>query len=125
LEAFPKAQAQVKDLAEPLKETFDAVCCFFLLHEVPSETRKRIVSNLLNSVPVGGKVVFVDYHQPKMWHPMGPVMALVFHYLEPYAFSLLNEDIATLVPECERFSWSPKQTMFGSLYQKLVATRVS
>jgi hypothetical protein len=70
----------------------------------------------------GGKIVFVDYHKPRWWHPMGPVMALVFRYLEPFANSLLAESIDTLVPETADFEWR-KETFFGGLYQKVVGIR--
>ncbi|MBK6655390.1 rhodoquinone biosynthesis methyltransferase RquA [Zoogloea sp.] len=114
--------AQVADLTEPVGRRFDGVCCFFLLHEVPSTARRCIVANLLNAVEPGGKIVFVDYHKPRWWHPMGPVMALVFRYLEPFANSLLDESIETLVPETADFEWR-KETFFGGLYQKVVGIR--
>lgn len=122
LSEWPHAHAQVADLTEPVGATFDAVCCFFLLHEVPPHARQRIVANLLAAVEPGGKIVFVDYHQPRWWHPMGPIMALVFRYLEPFANSLLADSIETLVPESADFVWT-KKTFFGGLYQKVVGVR--
>lgn len=122
LTPWPRAHAQVADLTEPVGATFDAACCFFLLHEVPPHARRCIVANLLAAVEPGGKIVFVDYHQPRWWHPMGPIMALVFRYLEPFANSLLAESIETLVPECADFEWH-KETRFGGLYQKVVGIR--
>lgn len=124
LGGWPNARAQVADLTEPLGVGFDAVCCFFLLHEVPAPVRRAIVSNLLEAVEPGGKIVFVDYHQPRWWHPLRPVMAMVFRYLEPFANSLLAESIETLVPETAEFEWR-KETFFGGLYQKVVGVRRS
>ena len=43
LEAWPTARVLRADLTEPQGTTFDAVCCFFLLHEVPPHARQRIV----------------------------------------------------------------------------------
>jgi SAM-dependent methyltransferase len=100
----------------------DGVACFFLLHEVPSDARRRIVDNLLAQVRVGGKVVFTDYHRPARWHPLRPVMALVFRGFEPYARSLLDEDIRNLSPRGADFEWT-HETRFGGLYQQVVATR--
>jgi ubiquinone/menaquinone biosynthesis C-methylase UbiE len=122
LAPWPASSAHVADLTEPVGATFDAVCCFFLLHEVPPHARQRIVSNLLNAVEPGGKIVFVDYHRPRGWHPMRPIMALVFRYLEPFANSLLAESIDSLVPETAGFEWT-KETFFGGLYQKVVGVR--
>jgi len=124
LAPWPEAQARVADLTEPVGASFDAVCCFFLLHEVPTYARHRIVTNLLEAVEPGGKIVFVDYHKPRWWHPMRPAMALVFRYLEPFANALLAEEIATMVPQTAEFEWT-KETFFGGLYQKVVGVRRS
>ena len=102
-----------------LKTPFDAVCCFFLLHEVPAEERVKIVHNLLKAVKPGGKIVFTDYHQYAPWHPLRPVMAFVFRYLEPYAPSLCASDITAISPLGKNFSWR-KKTIFGGLYQIVV-----
>ncbi|MDD3329349.1 MAG: rhodoquinone biosynthesis methyltransferase RquA [Zoogloea sp.] len=119
---WPRSEARVADLTEPVGACFDAVCCFFLLHEVPTPVRHAIVHNLLEAVAPGGKVVFVDYHRPRRWHPMRPAMALVFRYLEPFANGLLAESIETMVPVCREFEWH-KETLFGGLYQKVVGVR--
>lgn len=119
---FPNARAFVGDLAEPLAQTFDAVCCFFLLHEVPPAVRARIVANLLEVVKPGGKVVFVDYHRPRRGHLLGPLMRLIWQQLEPFAESLLDERIAAIAPAGMGFSWR-EERFFGGLYQKVVGTR--
>ena len=69
----------------------------------------------------GGKVVFVDYHKPHWAHPLKYVTSLVFDTLEPYAKSLWRNDIADFADNDPRFSWR-KETYFGGLYQKVVAT---
>lgn len=122
LAGLPQATVRVADLAQPLDAHYDAVCCFFLLHEVPVDARRRIVANLLAAVRPGGRAVFVDYHRPARWHPLAPVMALVFRWLEPYAPSLLDTPIETLAAEAEAFTWR-KETRFGGLYQLVVAQR--
>ena len=43
--------------------------------------------------------MFVDYHRPQRWHPLAPVMALVFRWLEPFAPSLLDTPIESLAEE--------------------------
>lgn len=124
LAPWPSAQARVANLTEAVGQGFDGVCCFFLLHEVPAPARRRIVTNLLEAVEPGGRIVFVDYHKAAWWHPLGPAMAMVFRYLEPFANSLLDESIETLVPEAAGFEWR-KETYFGGLYQKVVGIRRS
>jgi SAM-dependent methyltransferase len=122
LAGLPQADAEVADLVDPLPTRYDAVCCFFLLHEVPEAERRRIVANLLAAVKPGGRAVFVDYHRPRPWHPLAPVMAGVFRWLEPFAESLLDEPLGTLADEAGDFEWH-KQTRFGGLYQLVVARR--
>ena len=69
-----------------------------------------------------GKAVFVDYHQPLWFHPLKPIMSLVFDTLEPYAKELWRHEIEELAEHDQRFTWR-KETCFGGLYQKVVATR--
>lgn len=126
LARLPQARVRRADLAAAdigvAPGSLDGVACFFLLHEVPGETRRRIVENLLGAVGVGGKVVFTDYHRPHSWHPLRPIMALVFRTLEPYAVSLQEENITDLSPRAGDFSWT-KTTRFGGLYQQVVGVR--
>ncbi|MDP6621339.1 MAG: rhodoquinone biosynthesis methyltransferase RquA [Alphaproteobacteria bacterium] len=114
-------QVELGDAEDAPADAYDAVSCFFLLHEVPVDKRQAIVAALLRAVRPGGKVVFVDYHRPRWWHPLGPLMALVHRTLEPFAASLWDQRIADLVPAAN-FSWRT-ETYFGGLYQKTVANR--
>lgn len=115
-------RARVHDLTCPIGETYDAACCFFLLHEVPPASRVQIVSNLLASVGDRGMVVFVDYHRPGAWHPLAPVMRWIFRRFEPFAPSLLDCDLSRLAPQAAQFGWSHR-LLFGGLYQIVVARR--
>jgi SAM-dependent methyltransferase len=119
---YPQAKVRVADAAAPLSEHVDGVCCFFLLHEVPEDYKARIVDNLLGIVEPGSKVVFVDYHRPHAFHPLKGIMALVFHWLEPYARILWEREIQSYASRAEEFDWE-KSTYFGGLYQKVVAIR--
>ncbi|MCB1916727.1 MAG: rhodoquinone biosynthesis methyltransferase RquA [Rhodocyclaceae bacterium] len=114
-------RVRVHDLRQPLARRFDGVCCFFLLHEVPAEARGRIVDNLLAGVEAGGRVVFVDYHRPGAGHPLGLPMRWIFRRFEPFAESLLDQDLATLAGRPQDFTWR-KTLVFGGLYQIVVAT---
>lgn len=115
-------RVRVADAARPGTSGCDGVCCFFLLHEVPDRTKREIVRALLSAVRRGGKVVFVDYHRPARWHPLRPVMAAVFRWLEPFAAGLISHPLMALAESPGDFQWR-KETRFGGLYQVVVATR--
>ncbi len=83
-----------------------------------------VVDALLQAVPPGGKVVFVDYHGPHWAHPLKWIMSFVNDTLEPFAKALWVNEIASYASRAEAFSWS-KQTYFWGLYQKVVAVRKS
>lgn len=117
------ASVRREDAAAPGKGPYDAVACFFLLHEVPEEYKRAIVDNMLAAVHDGGTVVFVDYHRPVGWHPLKPVMSVVFDRLEPFAKALWTNEIRDYATAPEAFAWE-KTTYFGGLYQKVVARRI-
>lgn len=119
---FPQARALLGDVTSPSGHIYDGVCCFFLLHEVPDDKKRAVVNSLLASVPPGGKVVFVDYHKTIRAHPLRPVMHFVFRWLEPFAYGLVDSEIANLASDRDSFTWR-KETFFGDLYQKVVAER--
>jgi ubiquinone/menaquinone biosynthesis C-methylase UbiE len=120
---LPQARAHLCDAAEPARGPYDAVACFFLLHEVPEDMKTRIVQALLGVVRPGGKVVFVDYHRPHPAHPLRLVMQFVFAWLEPFAHTLWTRSIADYAQSpTTQFHWR-KETLFGGLYQVVVATR--
>ena len=104
-------------------ETFDVVCCYFLMHELPDDYRRGVAAALLDSVQPGGKVVFVDYHKPHWAHPLKLITSLVFDTLEPFAKGLWRNEIEDLADEPGSFSWC-KIPQFGELFQKVVATRI-
>ncbi len=122
LRAFGNASVRLRDAAEPVGGRYDVVCCFFLLHEMPDGYRHRVVDALLDAVGADGKVVFVDYHEPRRWHPLRRVMSLVFDHLEPFAKGLWHHDIAEFASDAEAYIWT-KQTYFGGLYQKVAARK--
>lgn len=118
------SQATIRraDASRPDDQTYDAVCCYFLLHELPDEYKRKVVNSLLERVEPGGKVIFVDYHKPHWAHPLKPITSFVFDTLEPFAKSLWHNPIRGFAVDPEPFSWS-KQTFFAGLFQKVVAER--
>jgi SAM-dependent methyltransferase len=122
LKGFPNASVRIRDAADLRGGSYDAVCSFFLLHEMPETYKRAVVDALLSCVRPGGKVVFVDYHKPHRMHPLKAVMSLVFDLLEPFAKGLWRNEIASYARAPADFAWS-KETYFGGLYQKTVARR--
>jgi ubiquinone/menaquinone biosynthesis C-methylase UbiE len=102
--------------------SYDQVLLFFLLHEQPEAVRRATIAEALRVVRPGGKVVIVDYHRPAAWHPLRPLMRLVFK-LEPYAMDLWRNGVESFFPPGFAPASIDKQTYFGGLYQKLVLTR--
>jgi SAM-dependent methyltransferase len=113
-------RVRVADAAIPGRSGYDGACCFFLLHEVPDAQKRQIVNALLAAVRPGGKILFVDYHRPVRWHPLRPVMAAIFRWLEPFAAGLVSRSIEEFAERRQDFRWR-KQTRFGGLYQLVVA----
>lgn len=120
--AYPWVRVRLADAVSPGGGRYDAVCCFFLLHELPDDYKRVVVDALLDSVAPGGKAIFVDYHRPHRLHPLWPLQSNVFRFLEPFAKGLLKQEIKDLAENAGGFSWR-QETYFGGLFQKVVAER--
>jgi ubiquinone/menaquinone biosynthesis C-methylase UbiE len=124
LRGLPHASARCADARHPDGGPYDAVCCYFLMHELPEDYKHAVVDALLASVGPGGKVVFVDYHKPHWAHPLKAITSIVFDTLEPFAKSLWHHKIADFATDPSAFRWR-QETYFGGLFQKVVAERRS
>jgi len=122
LAEYEHADVRHQNILNLRDETFDVICCYFLMHEMPDDYRRGVAAALLKGVEPGGKVVFVDYHKPHWAHPLKPITSLVFDTLEPYAKGLWREEISAFAANDDGFEWR-KETYFGGLFQKVVATR--
>jgi SAM-dependent methyltransferase len=123
LEGLRQVHVACGNAVSPERREYDAVACFFLLHEVPDDVKVQIVQAMLRLVRPGGKVIFVDYHRPHRWHPLKPVMQRVFAWLEPFALTMWSREIEELAgPRAAGFRWS-KRTRFSGLYQTVIAER--
>lgn len=103
--------------------SFDQVLLFFLLHEQPEGVRRATLAEAMRVVRPGGRVVVVDYHRPLAWHPMRPLMWLIFRRLEPYAIDLWRHELLEFMPPGVKPAAVQRRTYFGGLYQKLVLVR--
>jgi ubiquinone/menaquinone biosynthesis C-methylase UbiE len=102
---------------------YDQVLLFFLLHEQPDNVRRATLAEALRVVRPGGRVVIVDYHRPARWHPLRPLMRLVFRHLEPYAIDLWHEDLTAFTPTAPPPVVLEHRIYFGGLYQLAVLRR--
>jgi SAM-dependent methyltransferase len=124
LAGLPQVNVACRNAVDPEPREFDAVACFFLLHEVPDDVKVQIVPAMLQLVRPGGKAIFIDYHRPHRWHPLKPVMQRVFAWLEPFALSMWSREIEDLAgASAVAFRWS-KRTRFIGLYQTVTAERI-
>ncbi|MBT6094673.1 MAG: class I SAM-dependent methyltransferase [Rhodospirillaceae bacterium] len=119
---LPQAEVFLADAAEFSGRQYDLVSCFFLLHELPDMTKHAVVDNLLSCLAEGGRAVFIDYHRPVNWHPLRPVMRMIYNLFEPFAASMWKNDICTFACDPGLYDWE-KRTYFGGIYQKVVVTR--
>jgi ubiquinone/menaquinone biosynthesis C-methylase UbiE len=122
---LPQAHVLWGDAAAPVeRQSFDAVTCFFLLHEVPDEIKSLVAGAMLSLVRPGGKAIFVDYHRPSRWHPLKPLMGRIFKHFEPFAAGIWERAIEEWAgPRAKAFTWR-KRTRFGGLYQITIAERI-
>lgn len=101
---------------------YDVVILPFLLKELPIVTKTKVVNNALSLVGEGGKVVFIDYHEPIKWHPLRYWLRMYNRLYHPFAEKLWDRQIDTFAKDKIAFSWR-KSLFFGGMYQKVVATR--
>lgn len=120
----PHAQLHRMD-AEALKfpdASFDNVLLFFLLHEIPRESRERTMAEAFRVLKPGGTVVVIDFGAPKSWHPFRYLWLPILGVLEPFARSLWRGEPCAALDAPIR-NWK-RHSYFGGLFQKLVSRGV-
>jgi len=105
---------------EPL---YDLSFTFMLLHELPENMKDEVVSAILNSVKVGGKVMFIDYHRPSFL-PLHLYLLTIFRVFEPFGFQMMKQNIQEFADPAiaSKFEWT-KSTIFQDMFQIVTATR--
>ena len=119
---LPQVAIHHIDAAQWPEKDYDLTCSFFLLHEVPDDKKTEILNQMLKSIQPKGQLVFVDYHRPAAWNPVGWLLRWVNAKLEPFAEALWRKEIKDFAdPElANRFVWR-KRTFVGGVYQAVDA----
>ncbi|HEX4858494.1 MAG TPA: rhodoquinone biosynthesis methyltransferase RquA, partial [Usitatibacteraceae bacterium] len=73
--------------------SFERTVLFFLLHEQPEHVRRATLAEAIRVTKPGGKVVVVDYHLPKRFHPLRYLFRPVLGFLEPFALDLWRSEV--------------------------------
>ncbi|HTW36050.1 MAG TPA: rhodoquinone biosynthesis methyltransferase RquA [Rhizomicrobium sp.] len=111
--------------AEALKfpdSSFENVLVFFLLHEVPHESRERAIAEAFRVLKPGGTVVVIDFDEPSLWHPLRYLWLPFLGMLEPFARSLWRGELRASLESPTR-NWK-RDSYFGGLFQRLVGRTV-
>ena len=115
---------QQGDAAKAINDTYDTIICYMLLHELPPITRAKLLENIINALKPEGKAIFIDYHLPSSYNPLKYIIRAVNRLYQPFAEVLWKQSIRDLTPNAELCTWS-KQTLFGDIYQKVVASKTA
>ena len=69
-------------------------------------------------------MIFIDYAQPKKFHPLKYPVKMLNRLYEPFAESLWYNEIQDFSPKTDKLIWD-KKTFFGDMYQCVIAQRRS
>ncbi|MCW8400466.1 rhodoquinone biosynthesis methyltransferase RquA [Legionella sp. PATHC038] len=102
-------------------EGYDRVLLFFLLHELPSDVRERVLDEAFRIVKPGGTVLIVEFSKPKWWHPLRYIYLPFLAILEPFAPDIWNhDDVTAWLPKRHADCLVKRELFFGNYYQVLL-----
>lgn len=110
------------DASKTIKSEYDTIICYMLLHELPPVTRSKLLKKAISALKPGGKIIFIDYHNPSSFNPLKYFIRAINRLYQPFAEALWKNSIKGMTPNAELCKWS-QQTYFGGVYQKVVATK--
>lgn len=115
-------QKNICDDSASQDKKYDLVICFFIMHELPDGRKKQLIRRAYNSIKTDGQIVFVDYHKPSSFNPLGYFVKRYNRIFEPFAESLFYHDIQDFSPSSTPMIWD-KKTFCGGLYQCVTARK--
>lgn len=106
--------------ALPWDEKYDVIICYNLLHELPLQTRSQIMDNVLGSLAMGGKAIFVDYAKPVWWQFLRYPLFVFNRLYRPFCESLWQQPLENFCSKKDEFRWQHSY-YGGKLWQKTIA----
>jgi ubiquinone/menaquinone biosynthesis C-methylase UbiE len=103
--------------------SYDQALLYMLLHEQPESVRRRTLAEAMRVVRPGGRIVIIDYHEPRRWHPLRRFLRFILDTLEPFAPDLWVHEIREYLPANAPVAAMHKETYFGGMYQKIVLVK--
>ncbi|MGD9022101.1 MAG: methyltransferase domain-containing protein [Lysobacterales bacterium] len=107
-------------------QSFDYVVCFFLPHEVPFDKKVRLVREANRVLKPGGKLVFGEFHKPRLklleWAGRA-----YFKIFEPYAAEMWDgfDFDKVLVEQCGKNFETERDTFLFDNFQVFTAKRLA
>lgn len=85
-------------------DAFSAIVMFFLLHEMPPESRRNTLAECMRVLSTGGLLVYTEYAPSPTSHVLYrfPISRFFLTKLEPFLGDYWREDIASLLSELAR-----------------------
>lgn len=117
-----KVEFKCHDARFPFEKKYDTVICFMLLHELPENSRQKVINNALDAVGEKGKAIFIDYNKPSKWNILRLFLKPFNRLYFPFTEKLWEKEVRLYALKESHFIWYQK-TFGGKAYQKVVAVR--
>lgn len=133
LKETPNAKRFAQNLARMNAEklayadnSFDAVLIFFLLHELPPEVRRQVLTEALRVVEPGGRLVLTEYGERTKTHFFHwfPIARWILGFFEPFVPEFIGEDFGKVLSECaekigKKVSYQGGTVIFKGFYRNV------
>ena len=120
--SYPYMSFINRDATMPFSGKYDVIICYMLLHELPLPAKSKVINQVLANLAPEGKAVFIDYNNAVWWHPLKWFVKMFNRLYQPFAERMWQTEIKDYATNRRLYEWR-KNTYFGKMYQKVVATR--